>query len=217
MTFNKVLIFDFDGTLVNSNVIKSRIFHQVFPELSIEEIDVFSSSTIGNRYEIIKNLDKKIYNIDRVYSLADRIELFDTIAQYAVGLASEIPGVSNFLALAHKKNIPMFISSATPENHIIDLIHKRGWSKYFLKILGSPTSKVSHIKYIQKRVSEMTELQQGSIETVYIGDARQDFDASIKANIKFTGIFIGGHIPEWATESPYAIDFKKMWNILEIR
>ena len=63
----------------------------------------------------------------------------------------------------------------------------------------------------------MTELQQGSIETVYIGDARQDFDASIKANIKFTGIFIGGHIPEWASESPHAIDFKKMWKILEIR
>ena len=211
------MIFDFDGTLVNSNIIKSRIFHLVFPELSIEVIDALSFSITGNRYEVIKNLDKKIHESERVYLLADRIELFDSIAELAVGLASEVPGVSKFLASANRENIPMFISSATPENQMFDLIHKRGWSKYFKKILGSPSSKVSHIQYIQKKVSEMIGVQQESFEIVYIGDTRRDFDASIEANIKFTGVFIDGHLPEWASGSPHAVDFKDMWNILEIK
>ena len=202
-----VLILDFDGTLVNTNEVKLRTFQLIFPEFSNLEVCQLVQTTQGNRYDIIKSIDKMVCLKDRIYKYSDRIDLYDVISSEAVNSAAEVYGATKFLQLAANKGLNLYISSATPHSVIYELINQRGWSSYFKGIYGSPDSKISHINEIKKCAYGDGLERHLKKRFIYIGDARNDYEATESTNIEFFGIFIDGIVPDWAHEMAYSRNY----------
>ena len=211
-----VLILDFDGTLVNTNEVKLRTFQLIFPELFNLRVSQLVQTTQGNRYDIIKSIDKTVRLKDRIYKYSDRVDLYDEVSRRAVNNAAEVHGATKFLQLASSKGLSLYISSATPETVIYDLIDQRGWSRYFKGIYGSPETKISHINKIKKCIYGNGLERHLKKRFIYIGDAKNDYEVSINTNIEFFGIFIDGLVPEWAHEVNYSQNYINLLTKLDL-
>lgn len=203
MNCDIIFIFDFDGTLVKSNKIKSRLFEFVFPELSSKSIHTVVNTSKGNRYDIINVLDLKVSEDVRVFSVKDRIQIYDRISVDAVVLAKEVTGATQFLNALIEKRSKLYISSATPENIMIEIIKQRGWAKYFNGIYGSPATKQSHILNIRR-------LHSSAHKMIYFGDSEIDFRASTECNIDFIGMFTSQNKPDWFVGDEYSSNFNNL-------
>ena len=210
MNYDPVLIFDFDGTLVNTNEVKFRSFELVFPELPNSKVRQLVKTNKGNRYDIIKNIDDLVPLSHRIYKYRDRVN--SGISTIAVNSASEVY-TTQFLKLASKRGIDLYISSAT---QILQssLIAHRGWSSFFKGIYGSPAAKISHINDIKKFTYENDPDKHLEKKFIYIGDTLSDYEVTLGTDIEFFGIFLDGQIPEWANDvkcsQNYINVFKKL-------
>ena len=214
MNYDPVLIFDFDGTLANTNEVKFRSFELVFPELPNSKVRQLVKTNKGNRYDIIKNIDDLVPLSHRIYKYRDRVNMYDVISTIAVNSASEVYGATQFLKLASKRGIDLYISSATPNSSISSLIAHRGWSSFFKGIYGSPAAKISHINDIKKFTYENDPDKHLEKKFIYIGDTLSDYEVTLGTDIEFFGIFLDGQIPEWANDvkcsQNYINVFKKL-------
>ena len=211
-----VVILDFDGTLVNTNEVKLRTFQLIFPELSNLRVSQLVQTTQGNRYDIIKSIDKTVRLEDRIYKYSDRVDLYDEVSGRAVNKTAEVYGATKFLQLASSKGLSLYISSATPDSVIYDLIDQRGWSRYFKGIYGSPETKISHINKIKKCIYGNGLEKHLKKRFIYIGDAKNDYEATINTNIEFFGIFIDGLVPEWEHEVNYSQNYINILTKLDL-
>lgn len=214
MTYDPVLILDFDGTLVNTNEVKLRTFELIFPELSNQKVRNLVQTTEGNRYDIIKNIDDLVPLNHRVYKHRDRVDMYDLISTKAVNSASEVYGATKFLKLASKKGLDLYISSATPNSLISGLIAHRGWTSFFKGIYGSPADKTSHINEIKNFLYENSPDNHLAKKIIYIGDTLNDYEAATGTDIEYFGIFLDGQVPKWAQKvkcsQNYINIFKKL-------
>ena len=75
----------------------------------------------------------------------------------------------------NSNNYELYVSTATPQKTIIDILKKKKISKYFKKIYGSPDNKIQHINKIKKN----------NFTRVFIGDTLEDYISSVKTHTKF--------------------------------
>ena len=93
------------------------------------------------------------YRIQEDYSLERITELsgiFSKIVKQKVVDANLIDGAFKFL----KENCSkyhLFISSATPQKELVEIIEKKGLSQFFVSVSGSPDTKVDHINNISQK------------------------------------------------------------------
>jgi phosphoglycolate phosphatase-like HAD superfamily hydrolase len=210
-----VFILDFDGTLVDTNEVKLRVFELIFPEIPPHDIRKTVHKTSGNRFDIINKLDMLVQSQTMIFNLSDRVKLYNDISTSVVNKAIEVKGATDFLKMCLEKKIDLHISSATPQFVIADLITQRGWSDYFKGIHGSPELKISHIGQIKK--ATYSKDSQGDLKKkfIYFGDTKTDFEAAIISDIKFFGMFIDGIIPEWANKIGFAHNYIDIFEKLD--
>lgn len=183
----KILIFDFDGVLADSVKIKADAFADLYSPYGSEVVEQVVAHHLANggmsRFEKFKYyhnvlLDKKINQIDM-----DRLDnQFSTIVMQKVIGCAEIPGAETFLQkhfLQHK----CYINSATPQEEIRQIVSARGLQKYFVAVLGSPSSKSENIEKIRKNNSSIP-----TSSFLFFGDAVSDFEAAENHNVDFVGI-----------------------------
>ena len=214
MNYDPILILDFDGTLVNTNEVKLRSFELVFPELPASKVRQLVKTNNGNRYDIIKSIDNLVELKNRVYKKRDRMDMYDLISTIAVNSASEVSGATQFLKLAAKRGIDIYISSATPNSVIFGLIKHRGWSNFFKGIYGSPATKTSHITEIKNLTYKNSPDNQLEKKFIYIGDSLSDYEATLSTDIEYFGIFIDEQVPEWAYEVKYSQNYVNIFKKL---
>ena len=182
----KCVVFDFDGTLVESNEIKRRVFYEVTNDIigATSVLDeLFSAPDSGDRYNIfdllIKNL--KLRKEDG-YSNVYLSSLYTKICEQRISEAPEICGAFNILSELKKLRVKMFVSSATPTNTLQRIIGMRGWSDLFDGIMGSPDSKEDHLRSI------LFSNNYSLSEVIYIGDSEVDQKVALLIGCKFVGI-----------------------------
>ena len=182
----KCVVFDFDGTLVESNEIKRRVFYEVTKDIAGAEpvLDkLFSIPDSGDRYNIFDALIKDLklgqeVGISAVY-LSD---LYTKICEHKISEAPEACGAFNTLTELKKIRVKMFVSSATPTNTLQRIIGMRGWNELFDGIMGSPDSKEDHLRSI------LFSNNYSLSEVIYIGDSEVDQKAALLIGCKFIGI-----------------------------
>ncbi len=182
----KCVIFDFDGTLVDSNQIKRKAFFSVTSHLSIYNrimSDILEDPKIGNRFEIfdcyVKRLNEKYkYIVDS----SDLVNEYTLLCEKKIVKATSIKGADKALMVLKKIDVKVVLSSATPFETLNKIIRKRKMSHLFDNIFGSPESKEEHIN----KVMNIYSLK--SNEILYIGDSEIDRKTALISECFFLGV-----------------------------
>lgn len=178
------IIFDFDGTMVNSETATISIASPVISkylgrQVSSEEMDNLKGKVWkkelqkwfpGNHeevhMEIVRSWEKTKPDI-RAYN-----------------------GVSEILDIINENNVPMAVASSRKSSHLIEMIGKLSWDKYFETIVGQDDT-TSHKPEPDPLILAAKRLGKRSTECIYIGDQVWDIRAS-KAAGMISGVALWG-------------------------
>lgn len=179
-----LIIFDFDGVILESVTVKTEAFRALFsftPE-HVEEIVQYHRDNGGmSRYDKFRHIYKIILQEDLSRERFDKLsERFSAIVFDKVIKTPFVPGAQEFLITNYRK-IPLYVISATPEEELIQIMEKRELTPYFRKIFGAPRKKTDCIA----EIVSLTGVPPGSV--VFVGDAKNDYNAACSAGVRFIG------------------------------
>jgi HAD superfamily hydrolase (TIGR01549 family) len=177
------IVFDLDGTLLDSAEIKCKAFGQLFrqygPDVEKEVVEDHLISEGVSRFVKFKRWYQNILCLD--YSDDIGIELsrqFSEILSSQIASAPWMPGALEFLQEWHTK-IPLYLASATPHAELQQLLQKRSMCDFFGSAWGFPTSKTVALQHV------IAELHAAPKTILMVGDAEADYHASLAAGVSF--------------------------------
>jgi phosphoglycolate phosphatase-like HAD superfamily hydrolase len=184
----QAIVFDFDGTVLESADIKTDAFRELFrnhPEHQDEIVKYHLAHAGISRYtkfcEIYRNILKQPLSGREEERLGS---VFQHLIADRMMTCPLVPGVQAFLDVASRR-FKCFIASGTPEKELHPLVDHRGLRGFFEGIHGSPKTKVEIHRMI---------LQQYSLapsQVLSIGDALSDLEAAQAEGIPFAGRICG--------------------------
>ena len=189
----KNIIFDFDGVLVDSEILVAKAFSKYMQEIEIKTNEKEFANLAGKKtVEVIDILSEK-------YSLKDKQKFFDDIMNIASNIYKKelktVVGVEEFLK---KSKHNLYIGSNSMKNRILDGLKRVGLEKYFnpnhiysFDLVDNPKP---HPDIYLKAVNDNDLIID---ETIIIEDSVVGVNAGKNANIKVIGLTAGGH---WHTD-----------------
>jgi len=181
----KAFIFDFDGTLVDSNPIKWRAFETCFADFPEKLGEIMAYCRSNNHvprdrkfryvYEIILRLP---YTAEAEARLQER---FATAATQQIIEAKEFPGAEQFLKKVRSTHMRALLSS-TPHETLLRIVRGRGWRDYFELIQGAPVEKSMWLRRL------LEERQMEGEDVVFFGDTQEDANAAQTAQCLFVAV-----------------------------
>lgn len=184
-------VFDFDNTLVKSEVIKVQNFYDVISHIENgDEImtEIFDIPDRGDRFDIFRMFAERIEPTDKEKAAKLAKELTYTYThtiEHKVSNCVEILGATSALKKLHEHKIKLYINSATPEESLRKTLNMRGWDHVFDDIFGRPRSKVENLK----KIADITGLKPEEI--VMVGDGDNDREAAEDFGSQFIGLDFG--------------------------
>jgi phosphoglycolate phosphatase-like HAD superfamily hydrolase len=185
------LVFDFDGTLVDSSAIKKSSFMSALgagKTIDREECELaYATHGTINRAELLALSFTDIYS--RVPSLAEREALAGAYTTYFrdhMGEVKLFPGLHEF----HEKfgeRYQFMISSNAPRGEIVELCTKLGIDTYFTRVYGHPVSKAAALRDI------VAALDVGPANLLYVGDRVEDGMVADSVGTRFCRLDPGFH------------------------
>ncbi|MFB3883635.1 MAG: HAD family hydrolase [Thermodesulfobacteriota bacterium] len=206
----KTIIFDFDGTIVESVGIKDWAFETLFKEYpdKLDEIMKYHLSHNATvRFEKFRYITENILGqrydqeIERKLSRGFSKLVFKKIVQ-----CPYVSGAEDFLEYFGRK-VPLYLISASPAEELDGILEARNLRQYFKKIYAVPWVKEDAIKEILDTESVLPE------ETVFIGDAFEDYQAAQFTKVFFIGRDSGKSFH--GAELNIFRDFFAIWAFLE--
>ena len=192
----KLIIFDFDGVLVESVQVKTSAFKQLFSEYpdALFEIITYHENNGGiSRFEKISYIYREILKQDLSVAMHESLcQRFSALVLQGVISAPPVPGAEEFLHFCQQR-VPLVILSGTPEDELQTIVSARGWNEFFEDVYGSPTTKIEHLTTICIKHEVQPQ------EALYVGDARTDYEAARAVGVQFIGR-INSDIPEQFSE-----------------
>jgi len=182
----KTIFWDFDGVILDSMKIKGDGFLELFKEYDKQFLDLMEKYHYDNggvsRFEKIKYFYNDILNQmiseDDIVKLADK---FAKIIQNKLYDKSNLIQDSLEFIKANYDKYNFHIVSGAEHYELNSLCDSFKLTQYFKSINGSPTKKDILVKNILEGYSYKKE------ESVLIGDAMTDYNASIINSIEFYG------------------------------
>lgn len=178
----RVIIFDFDGVILESLDIKTKAFQKVFhdyPEHA-QEIARYHLQNGGvSRYKKFEYIHKNILRIPLRDGESD--ELGKRFSEAVINEMLMCPFVKGALEFLEKYSriVTLYIASGTPEEELRYIVEERGLSKYFKAVCGTPASKTDIILNIINKEKIK------NVDAVFIGDAMTDYEAARASNVQF--------------------------------
>lgn len=171
----RLVVFDFDGTLIDSNAVKRDMFYTYsrFDSGGVERMQRILEHVVGDRYAIwdayIRERDGVSYHISTVHQI---VLDFNKAVNKAIALAPEMPGASTLLHELEKSGLHMAVSSATPLEDLRAVLEQRGWIARFSSVSGSPATKIETLQYLIKTHDVKVE------EVAVVGDGEDDRESA---------------------------------------
>jgi len=188
MLFDKfeVIIFDFDGVIVDSKEIRINGFKEIFKNHKsslVDQLIKYHNANGGiSRYEKIKWFYKfilKQYLSEEQLSIKSN-EFKEIMLKEMVNPNLIIRNTLDFIKKVHKK-IPLHIISGSDELELNFICKELNIKKYFKTIKGSPKKKSNLIK-------EFIDGNNYTVQKIlYIGDSLIDYKCAKINNISFYG------------------------------
>ena len=189
-----VIALDCDGVILDSNQIKNDVFYDVtlpYGEAAAKELLEYHKINAGiSRYE------KFNYFFNHILSFQDfDQELKLALNQYA-SLCKKRLLNSDFTAgvkmfLDETRHIPKIVVSGSDQDELNWLFKQKGIDQYFENIFGSPKNKIELFNdYLLNASGE---------NTLFIGDAKYDFEVAQQFNFDFFFIYGYTDFDDWAS------------------
>jgi HAD superfamily hydrolase (TIGR01549 family) len=179
-----VIVFDFDGVILESADIKTRAFGRLFEDHPdhIEAIVELHLRLAGvSRFEKFKMIHSDILDLP-----LDDVELerlgteFSRLALEEIMRCPFVPGAREFLSARHE-TYRLFVASGTPEEELRHIVRERKLERFFEGVYGTPAVKAD----ITKRILADTGVERH--EAVFVGDATTDLKGARGAGVPFIG------------------------------
>jgi len=182
----RVIVFDYDGTLVDSNSIKRDAYRSLFPQNKAfyELLDiVLEDVPAGSRYDIIREMLTRSFAEnwypDKLAAEVERLaKCYDSIATEGAAICPERPGATKLLELLAQE-YPLYLLSTTLEESLRYIAKRRNWTHFFKLIRGFPCNKALELKAFAK--AENIKIS----EVLMVGDSELDMNAAEKAGSQF--------------------------------
>ena len=180
---NKILIFDFDGVLVESLKIKAQAFAKVF--IGAGKFACEDAIRLHYKYGGVSRREKlKILASEILKKEASDVELDLWSAIVADYLELELPQAKSVLGVGQmlkrlQNQCQMHIASAAPEPEVIKWCRLNNFEHFFTSINGAPEPKSQIIKRILKDVDVEAS------KVLFVGDSYSDLNVSIELDLNF--------------------------------
>jgi phosphoglycolate phosphatase len=167
------IVFDFDGTLIDSNRLKYEAYFELFPaEDRHARIihDVLSESFEQTRYVILEEILRRLGVVEHAYMKREVSKLAEQYNDIVVAGAKTCPekaGAEEVL----KKFAPryrLYVNSTTPDASLKEIIRFRKWDGYFHGVFGYPHEKSETLL----RIMALEKLR--SDQVLVVGDGESD-------------------------------------------
>ncbi|MEX2298752.1 MAG: HAD family hydrolase [Dongiaceae bacterium] len=170
----KAVVFDFDGTLIDSVDAKRDAFFRLFPAGEPYRAIVKRVLAIdpdGSRHVVIPRMIEAMtaqkLALPLGHTATDRIGAYGQAVYAAQRAAAECPGASTLLH-ALKGHTALYISSNTPEPDLSNLVAARGWSDLVDGLFGHPRDKSETLAMLVERHDSAKD------DVAVVGDGESD-------------------------------------------
>jgi len=178
----KVIIFDFDGVIVESNDIKNKAFEIIFkryPEHFDDVMQFHRNHVSLSRFDKFEYLLEKLGKGGNAVLKNELLLAFSRNTLEQMRMVPFVKGAIEFL-LEKSTDIPIYLASVTPADDLKKIISHLKLNSYFKKIYGCPPwNKPDAIRDIiagEKCTPD---------EVVLIGDSAGDQRAAFETGISF--------------------------------
>lgn len=174
----KVFVFDLDGTLIDSNQIKTDCF---FDLCETEDEKAILSNLLSDpsytRLKIFNEIGKKL-NLGLNYA-GQKLAEFNLTLRRRIAECNEIEGATELLKVISSEGKKICISSMTPQTEIGPILKDRNWTDLISTFHGSPQKKTVTIQ----RIISFYEITHSQI--VVIGDGADDYLSALENRVDF--------------------------------
>ena len=174
----KCVVFDFDGTLVDSNGIKREVFFEIVRDQDPGgEIvaGVFERWPLADRYEKTRRIAEEMNERKLLPAHSSTEEWASRLAntytaecESAITCCAEMPGATETLDELSDKGLLLFINSATPVEPLRRILQLRNWTHFFREVYGVEASKAENLEEIALTTKTKP------AEIIHIGDQYDD-------------------------------------------
>ena len=185
----KNIIFDFDGVLVDSEILAAKAFSRYMIRFGVDISEKEFANFAGNKtVNVVEILSKK-------YSINDKKKFYNDIMNIASNIYKNeltiIDGAYNFI---NNKKLNIFIGSNSTKNRIIDGLQKVKLDKFFKPEQVYSFDLVKNPKpYPDIYLKVIKDNNLNKDETIIIEDSVIGIKAAVNAGVKVIGFTAGGH------------------------
>lgn len=181
-------IFDFDGTLVDSNEIKRRAINDAAFRITGD----ISGSLNFSRWFIEKSGLGREYKIKKFYNtlVADQILTnYENILAERIFQTKPLKEAIHFCSILKEKNFKLHIASGGDRQEIIRILDENDCLHFFETVAGAPPDKINAISEISTRAYS---------DVLFFGDSTYDLYCARKCGVSFCFVerFAVGDIAE---------------------
>jgi phosphoglycolate phosphatase len=202
----KLIMFDLDGTLVDSAPDLAAAVNQALAEMGREAVTLDDVRLwVGNGARVLVRRALARGLAHEAVSEADTeraLALFMTAYADGHALTVVYPGVHNTLKWLYKHKVPMAMITNKPERFVAPLLDELGLGRYFKWIIGGDTlaqqkPDPSALFFVMKMAGVRPQ------QSLFVGDSRSDVQAAKAAGVPCVALSYGyNHGRPIAEESP---------------
>ena len=185
MTQNLTILFDLDGTIINTAPDLMAAHNHVMRKFGFEEKkmeDIITLAGKGAWVMMQRSFKEKINDADLKKNMTK--EFLDYYSKNIDKSSKPMNGLVNFLNWAKSKKIVMAVCTNKQERLANDLLIKLDLMKYFDFVAGSDTFDFN--KPDARHLTNVVEILEGNLKkTIMVGDSEVDELAAINAKLPF--------------------------------
>jgi len=171
------VIFDFDGTLANTNELIINSFKHIYTYYNKTWDEVYIRSTFGEPLRMVITRDFSGYDVDVVTSLFRNYQF-----QRFENEVFLYHNVRETLEHLYKNGIKMGIATSRLKESTVKALKSFGIDHYFKSIVAADDV-ARHKPNKEPLVKCMKALNSESDQTLYVGDSKFDLECAINADV----------------------------------
>jgi phosphoglycolate phosphatase-like HAD superfamily hydrolase len=180
------IVFDFDGTLVDSTNVKTEAFVKLYEPYGADimrQVRCWHEQNEGiSRFVKFQYWHETLLNQAYSEELGQQLSLaFSKLVIDAIVQAPYVTGTINFLNANYQK-IPLYIASGTPSAELEEIIIRREMGLYFKGVYGAPQTKAEILRKIINDNGWSPE------RILMVGDSLADLEGANAVGAHFIGI-----------------------------